>query len=29
VLPMPAILADLKESEPTATLLATGGLTIR
>jgi hypothetical protein len=29
VLPMPAILADLKESEPTATLLETGGLTIR
>jgi Trypsin-like peptidase domain len=29
VLPMPAILADLKESEPTATLLEAGGLTIR
>jgi Trypsin-like peptidase domain len=29
VLPMPAILADLKESEPTAALLETGGLTIR
>jgi Trypsin-like peptidase domain len=29
VLPMPAILADLKESEPTATLLETGGLDIR
>jgi hypothetical protein len=29
VLPMPAILADLKEGEPTATLLEAGGLTIR
>jgi hypothetical protein len=26
---MPAILADLKESEPTAALLEAGGLTIR
>jgi Trypsin-like peptidase domain len=29
VLPMPAILVDLKESEQTATLVETGGLTIR